>query len=351
MSTLIVPCAGRSSRFPGLRPKWLLTHPDGQLMIQKSLSGIDLSDFDRVILTIVKEHAEKFDAELILEKIFEGTKAEIFVLDDFTSSAAETVYLTLKDNNVKGSFIIKDSDNFVGFERPESVGNFVVGLDLNKFGDVSNITGKSFLILNEQNLLIDIIEKKVRSNVICLGVYAVKDVELFNRAYLTIVEQNSSPGELFVSHVLSYLISQENQIFHYVEASGFEDWGTLTDWRRMTEKHQSYFVDIDGVLLKNTGKYGQVNWSNNRKVLEKNIACIKNLQEQGGQIILVTSRSEDFRPMITEIMQEQGIKFHALIMGCHHARRVMINDFAPSNPYPSCVAVNVPRDGDIDDYL
>ena len=28
MKTLIVPCAGRSSRFPNMKPKYLLTHPD-----------------------------------------------------------------------------------------------------------------------------------------------------------------------------------------------------------------------------------------------------------------------------------------------------------------------------------
>jgi len=33
MSTLIVPCGGKSSRYPGMKPKWLLTHPDGYTAI------------------------------------------------------------------------------------------------------------------------------------------------------------------------------------------------------------------------------------------------------------------------------------------------------------------------------
>ena len=26
MNTLIIPCAGKSNRFPNMKPKWLLTH-------------------------------------------------------------------------------------------------------------------------------------------------------------------------------------------------------------------------------------------------------------------------------------------------------------------------------------
>ena len=35
MKYLIIPAAGQSTRYPNLRPKWLLTMPDGQLMIEK----------------------------------------------------------------------------------------------------------------------------------------------------------------------------------------------------------------------------------------------------------------------------------------------------------------------------
>ena len=38
MATLIIPCAGKSSRYPGIKPKWLFTHPDGKLMLEKSVA-------------------------------------------------------------------------------------------------------------------------------------------------------------------------------------------------------------------------------------------------------------------------------------------------------------------------
>ena len=48
MATLIVPCAGKSTRFPNMKPKWMLTHPDGKLMIEKALEGMPLKKFDRI---------------------------------------------------------------------------------------------------------------------------------------------------------------------------------------------------------------------------------------------------------------------------------------------------------------
>lgn len=46
MKTLILPVAGRSSRFPGMRPKWLLTMPDGKLMLEKAVERLDMSDYE-----------------------------------------------------------------------------------------------------------------------------------------------------------------------------------------------------------------------------------------------------------------------------------------------------------------
>ncbi len=53
---LLLPVAGRSSRFPGMRPKWLLTLPDGKLMIEKSLSGIYLTNITEVVVIMLEEH-------------------------------------------------------------------------------------------------------------------------------------------------------------------------------------------------------------------------------------------------------------------------------------------------------
>ena len=54
MTTLILPVAGKSSRFKGLRPKWLLTMPDGKLLIEKSIRDINLNDVNKIVIICLK---------------------------------------------------------------------------------------------------------------------------------------------------------------------------------------------------------------------------------------------------------------------------------------------------------
>lgn len=351
MNTLIVPCAGKSSRFPNMKPKWMLTHPDGQLMIEKALSGLNTEVFDRIIITIVKPHAEKYEADVILQQVFKNnTKIEICVLDDFTSSASETVYLTLKRMNVEGAFVVKDSDNKVVIKFNEKIKNSITGYDLHEHPNISNIPGKSFLIINEQNIIEDIIEKRVVSNIICLGVYAFEDAKIFIDTYEELVGKNIQ-GEMFVSHIISYILSKKKHFFECVFAKGYEDWGTLVEWQDVQKKFRTYFVDVDGVLMKNCGKYGRKNWYNNTEIIEDNMRTIKRLQDEGAQIIITTSRTEDLREDLVKILADNGIKPYAIIMGMNHAARVVINDFAPTNPYPSGIAITLPRNSSIEEYL
>lgn len=351
MITLIIPCAGKSSRFPNMKPKWMLTHPDGKLMIEKSLEGMNLDVVERIIITIVKPHDEKYEASLILSQVFEhNPKVEICILEDFTSSASETIYLTLNKMKVTGPFIIKDSDNCVKFQIPKILKNSVVGYDLSLHKDISNIPGKSFLIVNEQNIIQDIIEKQIVSKFICLGVYIFKDTEEFVNSYEAL-KQKEVMGEMYISHVISYMLTKENTIFTAIMADDYEDWGTLEEWKQTQKRYRTYFIDVDGIILKNCGKYGKINWSNNEVMLDDNVKQIVKLQNNCAQIVITTSRTEEYRKNLEKMLNYAGIKPYAILMGMNHAARVVINDFAPTNPYPSALAITLPRNCDIKEYL
>jgi len=351
MNTLIIPCAGKSSRFPNMKPKYLLTHPDGKLMIEKSMEELNIEIFDRIIITIVKPHNDQYDSKLVLKQVFhDNSKIEICILDDFTTSASETIYQTLMKMNVKGSFVIKDSDNQVGVLIPNPIKNAIVGYDLKIHPNTSNIPAKSFLIINEQNLVQDIIEKKIVSDKICLGVYCFENADDFKNTYEK-MKTLEIKGEMFVSHLISYLLQDEHYVFEALFAKTYSDWGTLKEWQQEQHRMRTYFIDVDGVILKNSGKYGQVNWYNNTTYLTKNVETILRLQEQGAQIVITTSRQETFRFALEKLLSDVGIKPYAILMGMNHATRVLINDFAPTNPYPSSVAITFPRDSDLSTYL
>lgn len=351
MNTLIVPCAGRSSRFPNMRPKWMLTHPDGNLMLIKSLSGLDLRIFNRIIIVIVKAHDEGYEASLILKQAFSDIpEVEICILDDFTSSVVETVLYAVRKMDITGSIVIRDSDNFVVCKIPTPIPNAIACLDIGSGITVTNLAQKSFAILNEQGVITNIQEKRIISQFICLGVYCFEDCAYFIDG-AEALEKESQIKELYISHVISWLIINKNLVFHCLPVTDYQDWGTITEWRAMQLRNRTFFVDLDGILLKNSGKYGSINWNNNKDFIQENVNALLRLQTNGAQIVIVTSRPESLRDRVIKLLTKMGIIPFALLMGLNHAPRVLINDFASSNPYPSASAINVPRNSSLLPYL
>jgi len=349
MNNLVIPAAGLSSRFPGMKPKWLLTHPDGSLMIKKVLGSFKLANYDRVVITILRDHCQKYNADLIIQQLF-GTSVEVCILEQQTKDPAETIAKTIQMMDLKGFITIKDSDCYVSADYPIDK-QFICGLTIDKMDDIVRIHNKSFIIKNDENIITDIIEKKVVSDTVCLGVYCL-DIDNLMSAYDKI---NSSPvyrhdNEMYISHIVSYLISQ-NDILHFVEAKQFIDWGTLKEWRKEQKKFRTYFFDIDGVFLKNTGKYGVKNWSNTFEPIQENIDTLKELSDSGAQIIFTTARPTEHMGRFKKLLLENKIKYKDIITDCNHSQRVIVNDFAPTNPYPSCDSISIPRNCNLGDYL
>ena len=50
-------------------------------------------------------------------------------------------------------------------------------------------------------------------------------------------------------------------------------------------------------------------------------------------------------------LSEYNIKYKTIISGCNHAQRILVNDFAPTNPYPSCKAISIPRNSLLNPYI
>lgn len=356
MKTLIVPCGGKSSRFKNMRPKYLLTHPDGEIMVKKAISGIDLQSFDRIIITIVKEHCEKYESDIILKQAFnlnKDSKIELCILPNFTKSQSETVFETIKMMKIQGQIAVKDSDNYIKIENIPD-GNYIVGLDIEKFNkEIRRLGSKSFLIVNNQQIITDIIEKKIKSEHICLGMYGFSDANNFLEAYEQVsTEQiDARLHEIYLSHVISYMIGSNKGVFRYIETTEFEDWGTIEDWQIVQKSMRTYFIDLDGVIFKNRGKYGSKNWNNDNEPIEDNVELFKQLYDEGAQIVVTTSRGKEYEESIRAFFASRGIKIHAIVCGCNHAGRIIINDFAASNAYPSCQAISIPRNAILKDYF
>ena len=349
-ATLIVPASGRSSRYPGMRPKWMLTHPSGKIMIQAVLESFGFRRYKKTVVVILREHCEKYEADIILEQIF-GQDVEVLVLESATSCCPETVSQAISTLHIAGRVVIKDTDCIVEIDSSFD-GNYIVGLQVDSRSPVNNLHQKSFIVKNEDDIVIDIVEKVVVSDNVCLGVYSV-DADQFVYAYRDIAASgvHCSLSEIYVSHVISHLVISKKCLFHVVEATRYVDWGTLADWSREKDRFKTYIFDIDGVMLVNYGKYGSKNWSNTFEPIEENFSLVKKLSDEGNEIIFMTSREEEYLTKFKDSLLERGIKYKTILFGCNHNKRILVNDFAPTNPYPSCESVSIKRNSLLEDYI
>jgi len=339
MRTVLLPCAGRSTRYPGLPPKWLLTTPDGDLAIERAAASIDPAATGRRIIAILAEHDAAYGARAAIRRAF-GPEIEILVLDRPTAGPAETVSLMIERAGVRGPIAIKDADSW--FDPPVMPpGSFVATIDLRRHLGLSRVAAKSFVEINEQNLVAAIIEKHVVSNFVSAGLYGFADAEQASTWY-RIVARETGQHEIFVSHVISEAL-RLGEVIHPCPVANPVDVGTLDDWLSFTRHRQVLLVTIDGVVFTAQGRHAPPYWGDPPAPIEPNVAHLRALQQAGAQLVFLSSRGEEGREQTWQALQAIGLAPHALIMACLQGKQVLVGAFAAALPCPVATAVNLPR--------
>jgi hypothetical protein len=96
---VIVPAAGLSTRFPNMKPKYLLLDKNDRMMLAKSINPY-LSEGHNVTVGILQAHIDKYDSYNLLKAQF-GDKINIVVIPKVTSGPADTVYQIIKFESIK----------------------------------------------------------------------------------------------------------------------------------------------------------------------------------------------------------------------------------------------------------
>lgn len=344
MKTLIVPMAGRSSRYPGLRPKWMLSHPlSNTFMGIASILGLNLEFFDKIYFVALKEHQDKyffhkgFLDDLSSFGLIE--KSEVVFLDNPTNSQSETVCKLIEQKNVEGFIFIKDSDGYYECKIHDEE-NQVAYFDLNDMDDI-NARSKSYVEFDINGVLTNIVEKRVISSTFSSGGYGFKSA----REFVTIFNKISEYGhesECYISNVIFEMILSGEK-FTGLKTRNFKDWGTLDSWNKYKSQYKCLFVDIDGTLVENSSHHFPP-YIGQSKAIQENIDVLRDLHSSGYvKIILTTSRPKKYKEQTLNELKEKEIPFDEIVMGLPHCNRIIINDFARSNPYPSCEAINIQR--------
>jgi len=322
----------------------MLSHPmTNRMMVTEAISGLNLDFFDHIYFICLQQHEDKYQfmkgfvSELDDAGLRE--KSNIVLLPEQTDSQSETVYTFLSGYDLDGFVFIKDSDGFYRCDVEER--NQVAYFDLNDMDDI-NARTKSYVDLDVNDVVTNIVEKKVISSTFSSGGYGFADAKEFCKTFEKLQDMD---GECYISHII-FEMMLSGSTFYGTKTTDFKDWGTLDAWNKYKSQYKCLFVDIDGTLITNSSHHFPP-YVGSGEPIENNIDFLAELHEQGKtKIVLTTSRPDKFRQLTIMELQTKGIPFDELVMGLPHCQRVIINDFARSNPYPSCKAINIPRNTD-----
>ncbi len=335
---VIVPCAGKSSRFPGMRPKYLLTMYDNQLMVEKAIAPYLFTEDIHII--ILREHARKYDAEIALNKIYQDhLNVHIHILEEETSGPAETVYQIAKRISPNAPLFVKDCDSF--FDSPVNYSNHVCVADLRSNLNVTNVAGKSFAVVNDQKMLVNIVEKTVVSNYICVGGYGFASASEFVMSFERLCN-SSDTSEIFLSHVIKNIL--DNTSFEIEEVKDYVDVGTLKEYIEYNQSRPTIFCDLDGTVFYNQSRYFSNDYTAYPKPIQGAVDYLLDKEEKGSKIIFTTARPDSARDVTLEALHRCGFKDISILFNMPHAPRMIINDNSKTSPYPTAIALNVPRD-------
>jgi len=112
---------------------------------------------------------------------------------------------------------------------------------------------------------------------------------------------------------------------------------------------KTYFIDIDGVLLRHHGNLSQ-QMLKPPCLLPETINLINEIEKDGGKIILTTGRKESLRAATEAQLLEFGIFYEQLIMNCNRGPRVLVNDLKPNSNLKTAYAFTPKRNslGDLE---
>ena len=338
---LLLPVSGGSTRFPNMKPKWLLTNPNGNLMIFEAIKGLDLKKYNKIYIIALEEHLQEFKFKSGIKRQFMqndcGDKLEFIILKQRTTSQPETVAKAIIQANIKGKIYIKDSDNY--FVESRQSGNFISTFDLNDM-DLVHAKNKSYVVTNDQDIVLNIVEKRVISSTFNVGGYGFNSAKKFVEYYNKLKDYD----DLYISHVI-YKMILDGIEFQKSDVKKYLDWGTLKEWNSYIAQFSTLFINIDGILVKKSSEYFDPVYGNTEKI-DSNVEAVNKLYNNGKvNVILTTSRTEEYKEITIDQLNLEGIKYHQIIFNLNQGKNVVVNDYSPTNPYKSCDAINIKSGG------
>jgi len=337
---VLVPCGGRSSRYPNQPPKWMLPAHDGRPMLALAVSRIKIAIED-VVVTILREHEDRYRVRAGLEAAF-GQPIHVVVLEEPTRSQPETVAKTIEAIGLNEPFLVKDSDNMFVVDDVVQPTNYVCVDSLNNYDQI-NPRNKSYLQVDHRNVVTNIREKVVISDLFSVGGYSFLQPEQFLAYYRRLSQRTAEwQRELYISDIIGAMIL-DGIPFLARQITGYQDWGTITEWRRSLLSRKTYFVLLDGFVFDRGSEHFHPAFS---EVTPNTAAvdAIKELVRREHTVIYLSIRSQAHAEVTERQLAAVGLPTTRVIYGCPISTWVLLSAAHPTLPFQTGHALELQPD-------
>lgn len=101
---------------------------------------------------------------------------------------------------------------------------------------------------------------------------------------------------------------------------------------------KTWVFDLDGTILKHNG----YKLDGKDTILPGSLEYLKTIPDED-KIVIFTSRTEEYKQMTLEFLNEHGIRYDEILFNMPMGERIIVNDRKPSGLNMS-VAINIDRD-------
>lgn len=200
----------------------------GVMKCVDAISGLPLKQFTDIYFVINTRADERWHLQIKIKcdifnlvcdgKLSADTNIHFVKIDFQTKSQVETIYNAIVAANITGSVFIKDADNSFTLNKLP-LGNSVCIYSIEDC-TVFEPQHKSYVSIDDNMLITNIIEKRIISKYFNCGGYSFSDVTHFIDAYNHFKNMNE---HVYLSHLIYYLMLEKKILFTPEIATDYND--------------------------------------------------------------------------------------------------------------------------------
>lgn len=218
---LIIPAAAYAEINEQFIPEIFKINDTGRMNIISNMIDLPLSDFDKIYIVVNQRIDEIYNIKNMLQVQLKneefGDKTCIIVIENTRNVVDTVLHVVAQIPYSKFGVFIKDADasfNITELNNENTVYTY-------KLEDVKEInpSSKSYVSTTSDDVVLNIIEKRVISSEFCVGGYYFNDIKKF----IDLCECVSEYDKLYLSNVIYYDILRNGEIYRTEQVIRFSE--------------------------------------------------------------------------------------------------------------------------------